>query len=424
MNRADIGLQRTNALSCLGGPFIEVWEENNQGGRPTMRVLVVGANDKGGHGLYCRTVTGALRDIGVDAVLYGLRPFATPWYTKVRPLWAVDRLLRASANSMRTLAQIAFSKPDLVHFQLITPIVDRWWIPLISRRVPLVITVHNIEPHKPTPGSTPWFVRPIYRASSALIVHSEANRRRFVELYPDLASRVTVIPHGVWTPPARYTKGEARGKLGIPLDRKVILFFGGIRRNKGLDLLLQALSRITERPEGQRVLLLIAGGLPVDESFDRYASLIEELRLEPYVLPHIGFVSDERVPLYFCASDIIALPYTEGFQAHSGVLMQAYGYGLPAIVTQTGSLGETVREDDTGIVVDRTADSLADGIVTLFANAEFRRLASNNMARLAIEKYSWRVVAEKTAEIYKTVPKRRAMKSQYHSGTLTSEKGP
>lgn len=421
MNRADIGLQRTNALSCLGGPFIEVWEENNQGGRPTMRVLVVGANDKGGHGLYCRTVTGALRDIGVDAVLYGLRPFAAPWYTKVRPLWAVDRLLRASANSMRTLAQIAFSKPDLVHFQLITPIVDRWWIPLISRRVPLVITVHNIEPHKPTPGSTPWFVRSIYHASSALIVHSEANRRRFVELYPDLASRVTVIPHGVWTPPARYTKGEARGKLGIPLDRKVILFFGGIRHNKGLELLLHALSKVTKRPEGQRILLVIAGGLPVNESFDQYMSLIEELRLEAHVLAKIGFVSDEQVPLYFCASDIIALPYTSSFQAQSGVLMQAYGYQLPAVVTDVGSLGETVREDDTGIVVDETIDSLSDGLVQLLEDTELRKRMSANMAKLAVEKYSWRITAEVTARLYTAVLNGRS-RTRCGGGTLSNER--
>lgn len=374
-----------------------------------VRVLMIGANDQGGHGFYCRTLADALRESGTDVRLYGLRPFATPPYVRFRPLWAADRFLRAAANSVRALNQVAKGRFDIIHFQLITPLTDRFWIPVMARKVPMIITVHNVEPHKPTVSFTARWFRPIYRCSDKLIVHSITNKRRLVEIYPELLHKIVVIPHGVWLPTKRYSKEEARNRLGIPVNREVILFFGGIRQNKGLNLLLEAMAALCKTySDGPPPLLIVAGSLPVNESFEPYSQRIMELGIEECVCAKIGFVPDEEVPYYFCASDVVALPYTDQFQAHSGVLMLAYGYGVPVVVTDVGSLGETVREDGTGIVVShRKPDILAEALRSLLGNPDMRTRAAQNMLRLSVEKYSWRAVAEKTVEVYEMALRQR-----------------
>lgn len=383
-----------------------------------VRVLMIGANDQGGHGFYCRTLADALKESGTDVRLYGLRPFATPPYLRVRPLWAADRFLRAAANSVRALNQVAKGRFDIIHFQLITPLTDRFWIPAMARKVPMIITVHNVEPHKPTVGFTPSWFRPIYRCSDKLIVHSITNKHRLVEIYPELVDKIVVIPHGVWVPTKRYSKEEARNRLGIPLNRKVILFFGGIRRNKGLDLLLEAMAVLCKRylNSNDPPLLIVAGSLPVNESFTPYSQRIMELEIEKHVYAKIGFVPDEEVPYYFCASDVVALPYTDQFQAHSGVLMLAYGYGVPVVVTDVGSLGETVREDGTGVVISqRDPDILAEALRSLLGNPDTHTRAAQNMLRLSVEKYSWRAVAEQTARVYEEVFREKVVRGREHS---------
>lgn len=374
-----------------------------------MRVLMIGANDQGGHGFYCRTLAEALRESGVDVRLYGLRPFATPPYVRFRPLWAADRFLRAAANSVRALNQVAKGRFDIIHFQLITPLTDRFWIPAMARKVPMIITVHNVEPHKPTVGFTSNWFRPIYQSSDRLIVHSNTNMRRFVEIYPELVDKTVVIPHGAWVPTKRYSKEEARSRLGLPLNRQMILFFGSIRQNKGLGFLLEAIATLCKRfLDDTPPLLIVAGSLPVNESFEPYSQRIMELGIEEYVCAKIGFVPDEEVPYYFCASDVVALPYTDQFQAQSGVLMLAYGYGVPVVVTDVGSLGEIVREDGTGIVVSqRDPDILANALRSILGNPNMRTRAAQSMLRLSVEKYSWRAVAEKTVEVYEMALRQR-----------------
>lgn len=370
---------------------------------------MIGANDEGGHGFYCRTLADALRESGVDVRLYGLRPFATPPYVRFRPLWAVDRFFRTAANSARALTQVASGGPEVVHFQLLMPLIDRFWIPVMAHKVPMVITVHNVEPHRPTIGFTPNWLGPIYRCSDSLIVHSSANKRRLLEIYPELTDKTIVIPHGVWIPAKRFSKEEARSRLGLPVNRQIILFFGGIRQDKGLGLLLEAVATLCRTySDGIPPLLVVTGSLPVDESFEPYSQRITELGIEEHVCAKVGFVPDEEVPYYFCASDVVVLPYTEQFQAQSGVLMLSYGYGVPVVVTDVGSLGETVREDGTGIVISqRDPDILADALRSILRDPDMRTRAAESMLKLSVEKYSWRAVAEKTAEVYEMALRQR-----------------
>src|SRR6267142_4239 len=224
-----------------------------------MRTLVIGYQGaESGHGKYCRTFVDALRTAGEDAVLHSHLAMPRGRIFQVPAVKYADRTARTVANAVRSIVAIRSNNPRVIHFQLLTPIVDRWWIPHLVRDRVGVLTVHNVEPHEASRATSPTLVAAILRAMDALVVHSAANKRRLETLYPESAAKISVIPHGVWTPDRVLDQTTARATLQLGPDRPVVLFFGTIRRNKGLGLLLEAFSEL-RRTSDLRPMLVVAG---------------------------------------------------------------------------------------------------------------------------------------------------------------------
>jgi glycosyltransferase involved in cell wall biosynthesis len=134
-------------------------------------------------------------------------------------------------------------------------------------------------------------------------------------------------------------------QLGIKKDDEVILFFGYIRKYKGLDILLKAFPKILEKLPN--TFLLVVGEFY--DNPDSYFKLIEELKIMERVKVINQFVPNEEVAKYFLASDVVVLPYRSATQ--SGILNVAYGFNKPVIVTNVGGLAEFVIEGKTGFVI-------------------------------------------------------------------------
>ncbi len=367
----------------------------------TRRTLVIGYDGpRSGHALYCRTFVEALRLRGEDVALHSRGEMPEGLATKVPVLRHADRLLRSLAHAAGCVRAIGTTNPSLIHFQLVTPLVDQLWIPAVSKGRSSVLTVHNVEPHERTLAMSPAALGRIMRAAEALIVHSQANRRRLGALYPDVADRIEVIPHGVWPIAKRVPKIEARRALGLDDRRPTMLFFGAIRRNKGLALLLEALPRI-RASLGEAPCLLVAGMPRRPEGFGPYEALIDKLRVRDLVQTRLSYINEADVGLYYGASDLVALPYDETFQAQSGVLIDAYAYAVPVVSTAVGGITETVEDDGTGLVVrQRSPEAFADKVATLLSNESLRCDMSARMRALASGRYSWSNVATKTQELY------------------------
>ena len=176
---------------------------------------------------------------------------------------------------------------------------------------------------------------------------------------------------------------EARQHLGLP-DKPTILFFGYVRRYKGLDLLIEAWPRVLEKLDAQ---LLVAGEFYDDEELIR--TRIEELGLgtskEPAVRFFNDYIPNDEVHLYFSAADVVAQPYRSA--TPSGVAQTAFYFGKPMIVTDLGVLSEMVPDDEAGYVIPpEDPAALADSIVRFFNN-EPARLAEG--ARTQGLRYSW-----------------------------------
>src|SRR5439155_6122659 len=125
------------------------------------------------------------------------------------------------------------------------------------------------------------------------------------------------------------------------------LFFGNIAPYKGLEYLVDAFCELVKEDRSYRLLVI---GAPKGSS--NYWSEIERTIASrgicDQVIKKIEYVPDEETELYFKAADVLILPYARVFQ--SGVLFLGYSFGLPAIVTDVGSLREEAIEGKTGFV--------------------------------------------------------------------------
>jgi glycosyltransferase involved in cell wall biosynthesis len=169
-----------------------------------------------------------------------------------------------------------------------------------------------------------------------------------------------------------YTESEVKtnlhstkNELGFKEEDKVLLFFGYVRKYKGLDILLDAMPEISKKYPG--IKLLVVGEFYDDPSV--YINKIKELRIENNVKIINKFIPNEEVRKYYLAADLVVLPYRSATQ--SGILNVAYGFNKPALVTDVGGLSQFVKHKETGIIIKPDSpDAIAKGVEEFYSLRE------------------------------------------------------
>jgi glycosyltransferase involved in cell wall biosynthesis len=226
-----------------------------------------------------------------------------------------------------------------------------------------------------------------------LIFHGRTSRDRFVRLFPLKGRRWVTIPHGEYI-----FHFEKQSPPGPNLSGKNILFFGNIRPYKGLTYLLRAFQLVRERVPGARLLII---GQPLEE-FAPYQKEIDLLGMKKDVEVDLRYVPNEEVVGVFSRATVVALPYTDVYQ--SGVLLLAYGAGIPVVASGVGDLGEAVVDGETGLVVPPgDVPALRDALVSLLSNPELCREMGHRAKALADTEYNWSRIAKRTVDFYKTL---------------------
>ncbi len=156
-------------------------------------------------------------------------------------------------------------------------------------------------------------------------------------------------------------QSKAKKDLGFSESDKVLLFFGYVRKYKGLDILLHAFKGISEDyPECR---LLVAGEF-YDNPAD-YIQIIEKSHIADKVQIINKFIPNEEVYRYYSAADLVVQPYRSATQ--SGILNVAYGFLKPVVVTRVGGLEEFVDNEKTGIIVGPDSpDEIRKGVKRFF----------------------------------------------------------
>jgi glycosyltransferase involved in cell wall biosynthesis len=281
------------------------------------------------------------------------------------------------------------------HFPPLDDLFSRW---LHALGVRIVLTVHDVIPFDASSGQLGW-LRRIYHRADRIIVHAQDNYETIVSQFDVPPARVHVIPMG---PYLRFADEGilpahlARQRLELDADAPVVLFFGQIKRVKGLEYLIRAFARVVQECPAAR---LVIAGPEWKESFEGYATLIGDLGLSDQVTTRIEYVPDEEVGTYYSAADVVALPYTEAYQ--SAVLYMAYSFSRPVVATNVGGLPEVVIDGESGLLVSPAdADRLADALLVLLRDRA-RARSMGERGRLLVEtEFGWKGIAQKTASVY------------------------
>ena len=211
------------------------------------------------------------------------------------------------------------------------------------------------------------------RSADKFLVLSDVVEKGIKTLYPDKKVFRSTLPiYDCYGFDQGLSKSEARKKLGIAENKKVLLFFGYIRAYKGLMNLIEAMPYLLK--EDENYFLLIVGEFY--ESKEKYFERIKELNIGKNVLVIDEFVPNEEVGLYYSAADLVVLPYNSATQ--SGILNIAYGFKKPVVVTNVGGLPELVEDGKTGFIVEpHNPLALAEGIKKYFSASNIEEFPRN-----------------------------------------------
>jgi D-inositol-3-phosphate glycosyltransferase len=144
----------------------------------------------------------------------------------------------------------------------------------------------------------------------------------------------------------KFDRQKFAQQLGISPENLVLLFFGYVRKYKGLDILINAMPFVIKN--NPNVTLLIVGEFYDDPK--PYIELIDSLSLKNHIKLINNFVPNEEVEKYYLISDLVVLPYRSATQ--SGILNVAYGFYKPVLVTNVGGLAEFIEDGTTGYIVE------------------------------------------------------------------------
>jgi D-inositol-3-phosphate glycosyltransferase len=285
-------------------------------------------------------------------------------------------------------------KPDLVIF--------RYWIPFmgpalgtIARKAKksgakVIAICDNVIPHEKRAGDTA-FTRYFLKACDGFVTMSKAvmaDLEKFVR-----TDKKEFLLHPLYTSfGEKIDKRVARTKLGLNQDDKIILFFGLIRKYKGLDLLLEAMGDGRIKRAG--IKLLVGGEFYEDRSY--YDEIIKRNELEHFVILHGKFIPTEDVRFYFSAADLLTLTYRDATQ--SGVTQVAFQFEKPTLVTNVGGLSEIIPDEKCGYVVNVDKKDIADHILEFYEKNKEEEF-SKGMAEEK-KKYEWSIFAEKIVALY------------------------
>jgi glycosyltransferase involved in cell wall biosynthesis len=312
----------------------------------------------------------------------------------------------------KILVSIFRIKPSIIHIQwLLSPRKD-WIFFLLARflGMPIIYTVHNILPHEERESNALGLkqsLQIIYRTSRKLIVHSQSNMQELADRFKITPQKMNVIPHGNYlfiVPEQIITKDEAKRRLGLHMSDKIILFFGAIRRYKGIDYLIKAFKDVSDRMPHAK-LLIVGKSMGVGElpPVDIYKVLIAELNLHDKVIFKPAYIPLSDIHKFFVASDVVVFPYVD--TTESGSLQLAFAFSKPVIATRVGSFGEAIREGKNGFLVpSRNEKALSKAIIKFFSLDEKTRQEMGGYSRYIAEtRYSWDMIANKTIGVYRLI---------------------
>lgn len=359
-----------------------------------MKIAILGSAHplRGGLAAFNERLATELQQLGHEVTIYSFSlqypNFLFPGKTQFTDEPAPANLnIKTVVNSVNPLNWISVGgEMNKEKFDLV---IVKYWLPFMgpcfgtilrkakkNKKTKVLCIVDNIIPHEKRPGDNA-FTKYFIKSVDAFITMSK-DVLKDVKTFTDKPAAFS--PHPIYDSyGAGVTKAEAARKLNIEPDKKYLLFFGFIRKYKGLDILLEAMA--DERIKDAGIELIVAGEYYDDAN--AYTQIVEQRQLKNVHL-FTDFIPNSEVRYYFSAADLVVQPYKTATQ--SGITQIAYSFEKPMVVTNVGGLAEVVPDGKVGYIAEPNPTSIADAILK-FYNAPIPHLHDNIMREK--QQYSW-----------------------------------
>lgn len=281
---------------------------------------------------------------------------------------------------------------------------ERWGVPLVHsmHTMAKVKNAALAEGDSPEPSARAIGEAQVVEAADRLIANTAAEARELVELYNASPDDIAVVPPGVdlslYRPGPR---GAARARLGLPVDREILLFVGRIQRLKAPDLLIRALALMVERDPAcrDRLQVVIVGGpsgtgTAEPRHLDALARQLGVRALVRFEPPATG----ERLSDFYRAASVTVVPsYSESFGL---VALESQACGTPVVAARVGGLRTAVNDGSSGLLVEgHQPSSYADVLTRFLSDADQRRALSTGAVEHA-SNFSWDRTVDGVLDVY------------------------
>jgi glycosyltransferase involved in cell wall biosynthesis len=325
-------------------------------------------------------------------------------------LW--KKLLRFPRYYLSLLVYTIFSDAKIFHIQWLSkfPLFERtvmlFFYKIFGKKI--VFTAHNLDPHGRGRGSGrfgKWSLRFLYSHVDHIIVHAECLKRDLIRGYMVSESRISVIPIGInnFVKATDLSGNDARKRLGLSRNRKLLLSIGSLQEYKGIDVLINSFHMLCKEDDSYYAILAgSASGAP--DYVEAMKKTIKKLELQDHIMLRTEFIPADDFETLLIAADCMVLPYRTIYQ--SAVPLMAYSFGLPVIATKVGGLPEVVVVGKTGYLCEpEDPQGLANAIRQYFSSPLYFSLDHNRgkIKRFAEQEYSWDKIARQTCKVYETV---------------------
>ncbi len=273
--------------------------------------------------------------------------------------------------------------PEKVAIRCWTPFLYPCWIGIVKRlnkNIEIIAIVDNWKPHERIPIFDTLLIKKLEKYCHRFVTFSQ---NVATQIQRDSKKPVLTGFHPINTTLVKkIPQSEAKEKLHLKQKTNYVLFAGIIRKYKGLQNLIKAFNEPCLKDKN--IELLIAGEFY--EPLKKYNRLIKDNHLENKITLFPYYIPSKELSYFFCASDVVVLPYLKATQ--SGIVSLAYFYNTPLIVSKIKGLQEIITSDKTGIAIDCEPKEIAKSIVNYFSE-NAKENFQKNISKI-VQNYSWK----------------------------------
>jgi len=246
------------------------------------------------------------------------------------------------------------------------------------------------------------FQRYFMKSADLLFTPTNGIKQMMIERYKIDKDKIVVVPNGadsdIFYP---MDKSKMREEIGLPEDKKIVIFVGGFKKWHGIETIIESAPLITK--EHKDVLFLLVGSGKDPEIVRQLKEKIKDLKIEKNVIL-TGRVPYNEVPKYVNASDV-AVCYVSGHRRNKKItftalkMMEYMACGKAMIVTTPCAVDVKIKENGAGEVIEPDdATILANSIKKLIMNKDLNLKYGKNAIELYKKQYTWDAAAKKTEQ--------------------------